>query len=90
MFYSGRRHRSIIRYCAQKLGSIKFVVSKEGVINCIIRLENNLVMLENLSKKPVDFVEAGFMANRKMNVHPGDWSDTLEKRIIWCDCPYNT
>lgn len=58
MFHYGRCYRSMIRTCAQKPGSIKFVVSKEGVINCIIKLENNFVMLENLRKKPVDFVEA--------------------------------
>lgn len=47
----------MMRYCARKPGSIGFVVSQEGVVRCMTKLGNRLVMWENTRLQPVDFVE---------------------------------
>ncbi len=58
IYQFGMRHRSMMRYCARKPGSIGFVISQEGVVRCITKLEDRLVLWENLRLQPVDFVDA--------------------------------
>ncbi|MEO8235369.1 MAG: putative sensor domain DACNV-containing protein, partial [Flavobacterium sp.] len=44
----GTRHRAIFSHCWEKSGSIGFVVSQDGDIRAITRIENKLIMWENI------------------------------------------
>lgn len=45
----GTRHRSMMRYCFSNHGSIGFVVSQDGEIRAMTRIEDKLVIWENIS-----------------------------------------
>jgi hypothetical protein len=44
----GTRHRSMMRYCYKYPGSVGFVVSQDGYVRAITRVEDKLVMWENI------------------------------------------
>lgn len=44
----GTRHRSMMRYCMAHPGSVGFVISQDGEIRAITRVQKRLVMWENL------------------------------------------
>jgi hypothetical protein len=44
----GTRHRSMMRYCMAHPGSIGFVISQDGDIRAVTRVESSLVLWENL------------------------------------------
>lgn len=44
----GTRHRAIFSHCWENIGSIGFVVSQDGDIRAITRIENKLIMWENI------------------------------------------
>ena len=47
----GTRHRSMMRYCFQHPGSIGFVVSQDGEVRVITKVEESLVIWENIKLK---------------------------------------
>jgi hypothetical protein len=52
----GTRHRSMMRYCFQNPGSIGFVVSQDGEVRVITKVEDSLVMWENIKLKYYSYV----------------------------------
>lgn len=44
----GTRHRAMMRYCDQHPGSLGFVVSQDGAIQALARLDEKLVLWENI------------------------------------------
>ncbi len=44
----GTRHRSMMRYCARKPGSLGFVISQDGDIQVITNVNGHLVVWENI------------------------------------------
>ena len=52
----GTRHRSMMRYCFQHPGSIGFVVSQDGEVRVITKVEQRLVMWENIKLKYYSYV----------------------------------
>jgi hypothetical protein len=44
----GTRHRAIFTHCWENDGSIGFVISQDGEIRVITRIENKLIMWENI------------------------------------------
>lgn len=52
----GTRHRSMMRYCWQHPGSIGFVVSQDGEVRVITKVEGNLIMWENIKLKYYSYV----------------------------------
>ncbi|MCZ8330667.1 MAG: hypothetical protein O9282_05085 [Flavobacterium sp.] len=44
----GTRHRAIFSYCWENVGSLGFVISQDGDIRAITRVENKLIMWENI------------------------------------------
>ncbi len=44
----GTRHRAIFSHCWENVGSIGFVISQDGDIRAITRIENRLIMWENI------------------------------------------
>ncbi len=44
----GTRHRAMMRYCHQTAGSLGFVVSQDGGIQAMKRIDNQLVVWENI------------------------------------------
>lgn len=44
----GTRHRAIFSHCWENVGSIGFVISQDGDIRAITRIENKLIMWENI------------------------------------------
>ena len=52
----GTRHRSMMRYCFQHPGSIGFVVSQDGEVRVITKVEERLVMWENIKLKYYSYV----------------------------------
>jgi len=47
----GTRHRSMMRYCFQSPGSIGFVISQDGEVRVVTKLEEQLVIWENIKLK---------------------------------------
>ena len=47
-YHYGTRHRSMMRYCMAHPGSVGFVISQDGEIRAITRVQQRLVMWENL------------------------------------------
>jgi hypothetical protein len=47
-YHYGTRHRSMMRYCMAHPGTIGFVISQDGEIRAITRVQQRLVMWENL------------------------------------------
>lgn len=47
-FHFGTRHRSMMRYCSAHPGSIGFVISQDGDIRAITKIENKLIVWENI------------------------------------------
>jgi len=47
----GTRHRSMMRYCFQHPGSIGFVISQDGEVRVVTKLEEQLVFWENIKLK---------------------------------------
>jgi hypothetical protein len=47
----GTRHRSMMRYCFQNPGSIGFVVSQDGEVRVLTKVDDSLVMWENIRLK---------------------------------------
>ena len=52
----GTRHRSMMRYCFQHPGSIGFVVSQDGEVRVITKVDESLVMWENIKLKYYSYV----------------------------------
>jgi hypothetical protein len=52
----GTRHRSMMRYCFENPGSIGFVVSQDGEVRVITKVEDSLVMWENIKLKYYNYV----------------------------------
>ncbi len=44
----GTRHRAMMRYCYENPGSLGFVVSQDGDIRAMLRIEDRLVIWENI------------------------------------------
>ncbi len=44
----GTRHRAMMRYCYENPGSIGFVVSQDGDIRAMLRIDDRLVLWENI------------------------------------------
>jgi hypothetical protein len=44
----GTRHRAIFSHCWENVGSLGFVISQDGDIRAITRIENKLIMWENI------------------------------------------
>ena len=44
----GTRHRSMMRYCYRKRGSVGFVISQDGDVRALTRVGANLIMWENI------------------------------------------
>ena len=44
----GTRHRAIFSHCWENVGSLGFVISQDGDIRAITRVENKLIMWENI------------------------------------------
>ncbi|MCM0081687.1 hypothetical protein L4X63_08815 [Geomonas sp. Red32] len=47
----GTRHRSMMRYCFQHPGSIGFVISQDGEVRVITKVEDRLILWENIKLK---------------------------------------
>jgi hypothetical protein len=47
----GTRHRSMMRYCFQNPGSVGFVVSQDGEVRVMTKIEDSLVLWENIKLK---------------------------------------
>jgi len=47
----GTRHRSMMRYCYQNQGSIGFVVSQDGEVRVMTKVDERLVVWENIKLK---------------------------------------
>jgi hypothetical protein len=47
----GTRHRSMMRYCYQHPGSIGFVISQDGEVRVITKVEDSLIIWENIKLK---------------------------------------
>jgi hypothetical protein len=47
----GTRHRSMMRYCYQHPGSIGFVISQDGEVRVITKVDDNLIIWENIKLK---------------------------------------
>lgn len=52
----GTRHRSMMRYCFQNPGSIGFVVSQDGEVRVIMKVDDSLVIWENIKLKYYSYV----------------------------------
>ena len=52
----GTRHRSMMRYCFQNPGSIGFVVSQDGEVRVMTKVDDSLVMWENIKLKYYSYV----------------------------------
>jgi hypothetical protein len=52
----GTRHRSMMRYCANADNSIGFVVSQDGDVRAITKLDDKVVIWENIRLQFDDFV----------------------------------
>ena len=44
----GTRHRSMMRYCSKHEGSIGFVISQDGDVRIITKVNDKLVVWENV------------------------------------------
>jgi len=54
----GTRHRSMMRYCSQVLGSVGFVISQDGDVRAITQVQGQLIMWENIKLQLPDFVHS--------------------------------
>ena len=52
----GTRHRSMMRYCSQVLGSVGFVISQDGDVRAFTQVRGQLIMWENIKLQLPDFV----------------------------------
>jgi hypothetical protein len=52
----GTRHRSMMRYCFENPGSTGFVVSQDGEVRVITKVDDSLVMWENIKLKYYSYV----------------------------------
>jgi hypothetical protein len=52
----GTRHRSMMRYCAKFPGSVGFVISQDGDVRVMTRVDTRLVMWENIQLQLPQFV----------------------------------
>ena len=52
----GTRHRSMMRYCSEVMGSLGFVVSQDGDVRAITSVDGKVVIWENLRLQPIDFI----------------------------------
>jgi hypothetical protein len=52
----GTRHRSMMRYCAKYPGSVGFVISQDGDVRVMTRVERRLVTWENIQLQLPKFV----------------------------------
>jgi DNA integrity scanning protein DisA with diadenylate cyclase activity len=61
----GTRHRSMFSYCWKNVGSLGFVVSQDGDIRAIMRVDNKLIMWENI--KVQQFIKSHKLYNPLKN-----------------------
>lgn len=52
----GTRHRSMMRYCAKYPGSVGFVISQDGDVRVMTRVEGRLIIWENIQLQLPKFV----------------------------------
>ena len=52
----GTRHRSMMRYCAKYPGSVGFVISQDGDVRVMTRVEDRLIVWENIQLQLPKFV----------------------------------
>lgn len=65
----GTRHRSMIRYCSKNPRSIGFVISQDGDVRCIKKVNNRLIIWENIKLNNLDYVsrKKNYENSRKYN-----------------------
>lgn len=52
----GTRHRSMIRYCSKNSNCIGFVISQDGDVRCIKKVNQRLIVWENIKLHNIDYV----------------------------------
>lgn len=60
----GTRHRSMMRYCYSHPGSLGFVVSQDGDVRAITRIDDDLVLWENIRLQDVRMTPSLAVINR--------------------------
>jgi hypothetical protein len=72
----GTRHRSMMRYCFQHPGSIGFVISQDGEVRVITKVEERLILWENVKLKYYSY------ASRKTEIKPKALSEPVSQGDI--------
>jgi hypothetical protein len=62
----GSRHRSMIRYCARHPGSVGFVISQDGDVRAVTRLEDRVVIWEHV----------------RLQLETDFWREAHRKRVV--------
>jgi hypothetical protein len=52
----GTRHRSMMRYCAKSPGSVGFVISQDGDVRVMTKVDNRLMVWENIQLQLPKFI----------------------------------
>jgi len=61
----GTRHRSLMRYCWANPGSIGIVVSQDSDVRIISKIDNKLLLWENIKLQLMDFISEGRSVKRQ-------------------------
>ncbi|HXM36445.1 MAG TPA: hypothetical protein VN920_14725 [Pyrinomonadaceae bacterium] len=61
----GTRHRSMMRYCAKFPGSVGFVISQDGDVRVMTRVDRRLIMWENIQLQLPKFVRRKKLRRRR-------------------------
>ena len=61
----GTRHRSMMRYCWNYLGSVGFVVSQDGDVRAMTKYDNKLIIWDNIKLQAFTFIKRRLIRRRR-------------------------